>query len=175
MIEIAKAFAQGAHRAVDQRRKVTLEPYEVHLNHVVSILEEEGWHEEAIITAAYLHDVVEDTLVTVGDICEIFGGYISVLVEDLTDNTKEMFPRASRAYRKRIRRDQMKYIRTDAKLIKMADMISNLSDIEIQETSFARLYLKEKKEDLICFAALSDISLYERLENLIEEKIKLIG
>lgn len=57
-------------------------PYAVHLDAVAALLEPYG--EEAQVTG-YLHDVVEDTQITVAEISEKFTPFISRCVELLTD------------------------------------------------------------------------------------------
>ena len=61
-------FAIEAHG--DQRRKYTGEPYVVHPIQVADILEKEVEATTEMLAAAILHDVVEDTPVTLRDIKE---------------------------------------------------------------------------------------------------------
>ncbi|HYX31466.1 MAG TPA: HD domain-containing protein [Oligoflexus sp.] len=72
LTERAQSFAITAHRKKDHRRKYSGEPYEVHLfdvaDRVVSVT-----HDERTIAAAWLHDVVEDTDVTLAEIQAEFG------------------------------------------------------------------------------------------------------
>ena len=60
----ARLFATAAHAAVGQLRKYTHEPYIVHPAEVASIVKTVA-HTEAMIAAAWLHDTVEDTGVSI--------------------------------------------------------------------------------------------------------------
>src|SRR5580765_8807774 len=80
----ARVFATAAHAAVGQVRKYTGEPY---INHPAAVAEivRAVPHSEAMLAAAWLHDVVEDTKVTYADIKAEFGEDVAVLVNWLTD------------------------------------------------------------------------------------------
>ena len=66
-IERAAEFAKAAHEGIDQRRKYTNEPYIVHPQLVAEIVSSVT-DDEDMICAAWLHDVVEDTPVTLEEI-----------------------------------------------------------------------------------------------------------
>ncbi len=72
LIQRAADFAAQAHGSIDQRRKYTNAPYIDHPRAVAKLVEEAGG-DEAMICAAWLHDVVEDTPVTGDEIDERFG------------------------------------------------------------------------------------------------------
>lgn len=183
VVDKAEWFARGAHRAVGQTRKVSRLPYEVHLEDVVNILKISGIYSSSIhqyetykivLATAWLHDTVEDTGVTIPDIMSLFGLSIARHVHEMTDTTKREFPKANRAERKKIRREQMQTQSTIFKFVKMADMIANLSDIEKQPIDYARMYLEEKKEDLVCFCDLREGGLYQALVDTINEKERVL-
>ena len=79
----ARDFAINAHK--EQKRKLTSEPYFVHLEGVAQTLRDAGFSEE-VVAAGYLHDVVEDTSTTIEEIEKIFGKKIAVLVMSNTEN-----------------------------------------------------------------------------------------
>lgn len=85
MLEKALEFATKAHR--NQKRKVFGEPYIVHPIAVSKILKEAGFREEVVISAL-LHDVVEDTNVTIEEIKANFGEEVTRLVASHTENKK---------------------------------------------------------------------------------------
>ena len=60
----ALAFARRAHESIDHRRKYTDEPYIVHPIAVAELVKSVP-HTPEMVAAAYLHDVVEDTPVTI--------------------------------------------------------------------------------------------------------------
>ena len=80
----AKAFAEHHHAAVNQKRKYTGEPYIVHPAAVVELVRGVP-HTQEQLAAAWLHDTVEDTEVTIEEIEAKFGREVAALVEMLTD------------------------------------------------------------------------------------------
>ncbi|MGM9926297.1 MAG: HD domain-containing protein [Bacillus sp. (in: firmicutes)] len=81
--EAAIQLATEAHAG--QVRKNTTEPYVEHPKRVAAILEEAGFREEVII-AAILHDIVEDTPVTIEQIRERFGDDVADIVAYHTED-----------------------------------------------------------------------------------------
>ncbi|HQU37830.1 MAG TPA: bifunctional (p)ppGpp synthetase/guanosine-3',5'-bis(diphosphate) 3'-pyrophosphohydrolase, partial [Anaerolineales bacterium] len=90
LIQRAYRIAEEAHR--DQKRH-SGEPYLNHCLAVASILADLKVPSE-VIAAALLHDTVEDTPLTLGDIRRDFGDTIAALVDGVTKLTK--LPRVSR-------------------------------------------------------------------------------
>ena len=60
-------------------------PFIFHLTEVVDTLHEFGHQDDDLTAAAWLHDVVEDTDVTIEEIYREFGQRIGDLVDALTD------------------------------------------------------------------------------------------
>ncbi|MGJ8625088.1 MAG: HD domain-containing protein [Yoonia sp.] len=141
MIDIARIYAQAAHRAVGQRRKYTGECYTVHTVDVARLVQEFGGTDD-MIAAAHLHDVVEDTQVTLDDIGDVFGAQITELVTWLTDISKP--EDGNRATRKAMDRDHLAQAPADAQTIKCCDLISNTASIVAGDPKFAKVYLAEK-------------------------------
>ncbi|WAA11558.1 RelA/SpoT family protein [Fervidibacillus halotolerans] len=80
LVKRAYEFAKKAH--VNQFRK-SGEPYIVHPIQVVSILAELRM-DPSTLAAGFLHDVVEDTPVTLAQVAEEFGDEIAMLVDGVT-------------------------------------------------------------------------------------------
>lgn len=137
----ARAFAVRCHANIGQKRKYTDEPYIKHPAAVAELVRNVP-HTEAMICAAWLHDVVEDTAVTLEEIRHEFGPDIAALVEMLTDVAS--LSDGNRAARKAIDREHTSRASPQAKTIKLADLIDNTSSIVAHDPSFARVYLKEK-------------------------------
>lgn len=78
----AREFAIAAHG--DQ--KYGSSPYSVHLDAVASIIVPYG---EIATTVAYLHDILEDTEITIHEINREFGLFVTTCVEILSDQTGE--------------------------------------------------------------------------------------
>ncbi len=84
MVERAYIIAREAHR--DQKRK-SGEPYIIHPLCVAIILADLELDKESII-AGILHDVVEDTIMTLEEITEEFGPEVALLVDGVTKLTQ---------------------------------------------------------------------------------------
>lgn len=124
--EKAREFARTKHRG--QKGKRPGELYIQHVETVVEILKNHG-HEQAVVLAgAYLHDCLEKTATTIGElICE-FGEEVAELAywltdpEDSTGDEKELLS-AWLLGRAPI----------GAKLIKLADIIDNAEAIRVHD------------------------------------------
>jgi len=139
--QMARDFAAAAHQAVGQKRKYTGESYEAHPQAVAEIVRSVP-HTEAMLCAAHLHDVVEDTGVPLARIEDMFGFEVALLVEQLTDVSKPSD--GNRAVRKRLDLEHTAKASPQAKTIKLADLIDNSSSILARDPGFARVYLREK-------------------------------
>ena len=116
----AYAFAEAAHRG--QRRKDD-RAFIAHPVHVARLLAARGYDEE-VVAAALLHDVVEDTPVTLAEIRERFGARVAQLVECVTEDPELPTPERKRAYREGLRRSP-----DAARAICAADKVCNASDL----------------------------------------------
>lgn len=154
LIKRAASFAERVHEG--QVRKYTGEPYFNHCKEVAEIVSTVTGS-EWMIAAAFLHDVVEDTPYTLGDIKKKFGTDISYLVWWLTDKSKP--EDGNRATRKAIDRDFIRHGPNSAKTIKCADLISNTRSIVERDPKFAKVYLEEKRLLMPCLVG-ADIRLW---------------
>ena len=142
IVERARIFATAAHSAVAQLRKYTHEPYIVHPAEVVSIVRSVP-HTEAMLAAAWLHDTVEDTGVTIEVIRGEFGAEVAELVSWLTDVSRP--EDGNRAVRKAMDREHSAMAPAAAQTVKLADLISNSRSITTHDAAFAKTYLEEKR------------------------------
>lgn len=117
----AAHFAARAHK--DQRRKgADAEPYVDHLLEVAELVAHaEVPGDVEVVIAALLHDAVEDVGVTEADLVAAFGARVAHLVMLVTDD--KALPKEER---KRLQVEHAPHLPRDAKLIKLADKISNL-------------------------------------------------
>lgn len=118
-------FAAIKHR--DQRRKDPEKtPYINHPIGVANILAEEGDVTDLdVLMAAILHDTVEDTETTLEEIEENFGEEIRKIVDEVTDDKN--LPKMER---KRLQIEHAKHATPKAKLVKLADKLYNLRDLQ---------------------------------------------
>lgn len=120
----AVRFSAEKHR--DQRRKgVNASPYVNHPIEVASMLANvAGVRDDATLIAAILHDTIEDTRTTPEEIEENFGAKIRSIVLEVTDDK-----RLPKAERKRLQIEHAPHMSSAAKLIKIADKVSNVSEL----------------------------------------------
>jgi hypothetical protein len=162
LISRAKAYATLEHKRIDQRRKYSNQPYQVHLEAVASIVATVSDDEE-MIAAAWLHDVVEDTPATLGDLQKEFGDSTAKLVEHLTDISRPSD--GNRVKRKEIDRLHIAQGSERAKTIKLADLIDNCQDITKHDPRFASVYLREMSA-LLDVLGEGDSRLYKQARDL---------
>ena len=124
IILTALEFASKKHR--DQRRKDTsASPYINHPISLANILCNEGKiSDPKVICAALLHDTIEDTETTELELKNTFGKAVAKIVVEVTDD--KSLPKAER---KLAQIEHAKHSSKRAKLVKLADKISNLRDI----------------------------------------------
>jgi (p)ppGpp synthase/HD superfamily hydrolase len=138
--ERASLFAYVAHNAIGQVRKYANDPYWHHCENVAMTVTIRGGTDE-MIAAAWLHDVVEDTKIEIGDIGAFFGDAIESFVWALTDTEK-----GNRAERKRLSRIRLGNACAEVQTIKLADLIDNTKTIAQYDPEFAKVYMQEKRE-----------------------------
>ena len=139
LVHRAKEFATRAHEG--QVRKYTGVPYIVHPVEVMEIVKTVK-HNDTMLAAALLHDVVEDTDCTLDDIQTEFGENVASLVADLTDVSK--LEDGNRETRKAKDREHSAGASAAAQTVKLADLISNSLDLVKHDPSFAKVYMIEK-------------------------------
>ena len=120
----ALAFAAAAH--ANQRRKgAAQEPYINHLAEVALLLAEATDGQDLnLVLAGLLHDTIEDTPATRQELMEHFGKDVADLVLEVTDD--KSLPKAER---KRLQIETAPHKSDRAKMIKIADKVSNLNSI----------------------------------------------
>ena len=118
----ADACAWAAVMHAGQRRKgPDAEPY---VNHVLDVARRAaaGSADPETITAAVLHDVVEDTTGTRADIAARYGERVAALVMEVTDDKGLAWEE-----RKRLQVERAPGRSDGAKRIKLADLASNMA------------------------------------------------
>ncbi|EUJ32267.1 HD domain-containing protein [Listeria cornellensis] len=122
MYQRASDFAEQAHRM--QRRKITGEPYFSHPRNVAQLLHDAGFREE-VVAAGFLHDVVEDTPVTLDEIRAAFGVEVAELVASHTEDKSQSWEE-----RKSHTIDVVRTGTLEQKAIIVADKLDNLRSIK---------------------------------------------
>jgi (p)ppGpp synthase/HD superfamily hydrolase len=182
-IQSARAFAAQAHG--DQQYGT--EPYLVHLDEVANILcglNPDDRLRTPALMAAYLHDVLEDTETTAGQIRCLFGDVVAVAVAFATDepgSNRRLKKRATyaRAIRQLVEWEgQEGYFPPGHPdgieigiLVKVADRIANLT--RSQGSDMMQMYRKEAETFRLAYYSegVCD-SLWEMYENLLRRTSK---
>lgn len=128
ILDEAILFAVDAHKGA--YRKCSKTPYILHPLEAAAIVATMT-DDEKVIAAAVLHDVVEDTSVTVEDIREKFGDYIAELVASETENKREgQSKEETWRLRKQETIEHLMYSPSrDVKLLTLGDKLSNIRAI----------------------------------------------
>lgn len=143
-LEKIQHFADAAHG--DQLRKYTPDRYMVHPVRVMHLCRA-FTTDETLLAGALLHDVLEDTPVTAGEIKAFLVPLLGVesaekalrLVVELTDvYVKRDYPQWNRRKRKHLEAERMATISPGAQTIGR--------EIVRHDPSFARIFLKECKQ-----------------------------
>jgi len=171
LIARARQFATEAHQRIDQRRKYTNQPYQEHLKAVAELVAEVTDDAE-MIAAAWLHDTVEDTPATFGDLERAFGRDVRDLVAQLTDVSRPAD--GNRTLRKAIDRNHAAEATPRAKTVKLADLIDNCRDICHHDANFGRVYLGEAAA-LLDVLGDGDARLYRRAQDTVAKCARRIG
>jgi len=143
----AELFADCAHSSIGQKRKYTNEPYIVHPRNVAYLIKIVGGSDE-MISAAFLHDVLEDVApknqrFNETQIRKLFGDKITNYVLWLTDNIPLDF--GNRKQRKNYALERIASAPKEVKTIKLADLIDNSLTICEYDPNFAKVYMPEKR------------------------------
>jgi hypothetical protein len=119
----ALVFAAEAHR--NHRRKgAGQEPYINHLIEVVDLVASVEGGDVDVLIAASLHDVLEDTRTGYDEVAAAFGERVTRIVQENSDDMTLPKPERRRARLAGISKKSR-----EARLVKFADMISNLRAI----------------------------------------------
>jgi (p)ppGpp synthase/HD superfamily hydrolase len=124
LVSCAADFAAKRHK--DQRRKGKGQvPYVNHLADVARLLAVATKGADAeLVAAGWLHDTVEDTATSHDELVSTFGDDVAALVKEVTDD--KSLPKAER---KRLQVVKTPAKSSRAKMIKLADLTSNLRQL----------------------------------------------
>jgi (p)ppGpp synthase/HD superfamily hydrolase len=137
VVEKAKQFAIEAHGT----RKYGSQPYSYHLENVANVLGEFGYHDDSLQSAAWLHDVLEDTRLTYEDL--IRAGFPVIVATYVQCVTAE--GGASRKERNRLAYSKIRKS-LEATVLKLADRIANVRECVSYKDPRLRMYRSEYAE-----------------------------
>ena len=147
-------FGDLAHG--DQMRKYAPDRYMVHPKRVMEKLKNYT-DDLTILSAALLHDVIEDTPVDRHEIENFLKTLMSSeqasrtvdLVVELSDVfVKKDYPKLNRRTRKAKKLERLEKTSPESQTIKYSDILDNTLEIADQDTSFAKVYLHEVRQIL---------------------------
>lgn len=165
LISLAMAKASWWHQ--DQVRKYTNEKYIIHPLEVMKFLEL-FTQDEAVLAAALLHDVVEDTDATIEEVRTIFGDDVAALVFGMSE--PEVPAGTNREQRKETYRLHLEKQCWRTKMIKYGDIYSNTKDIAMHDPDFAVVYLAEIQRTL---GTIEDPRIPLLLRQIVNDQVQL--
>ena len=166
-IEQVWAAYRYAFAAHDGQTRKTGEPYITHPVSVACILAKLHLDLTTVL-AALLHDVVEDTGVSVDEIAELFGKQVGGLVDGLTKLDKIEFQSATQAQAENFRK-MLLAMSQDVRviLVKLADRLHNMQTLESMRPDKQKRIARETLEIYAPIANRLGLNLiYQELEDL---------
>lgn len=130
-----KAVQYAKRKHEGQKRDDGGDVFQTHLRVVVNILRVVT-NDIDILSAAVLHDVLEDTETSYAELENEFGKEIATLVLMLTKKENNIFPFLKQS-------EEKNDLFQKACLIKFADRLSNISDMSVWEEEKQKCYLKK--------------------------------
>lgn len=124
---LQKAFRFGEKAHEGQKRK-SGEDYFTHCITTAAILTSWGIEDENILCAALLHDVIEDTKITLADIENNFGKEVAFLIDGVTKLKSESEKRETKKTLKKVLSNS--YTDPRVAVLKLADRLHNMRTLD---------------------------------------------
>lgn len=168
--EAALAYAKRAHSG--QTRSDGKTPYVTHPIRVAQSVErlKQSRNLDALISAAYLHDTVEDTNTTHKDLEKMFGGLVASLVKELTSDKEEI----KRVGKTEYLQKKMAGMTSYGLVIKLADRLDNVQDIATAKSPSWRQRYKRETENILSYIEQNRVltGTHQKIIGLIREKLR---
>lgn len=139
-VQSAENFAKERH--LNTARIDVNISHQEHLASVVARLKNLGVADDDVLSAAWLHDTINDTSTSFDELDQRFGSKVSVLVLSISKDK-----RLSRSMQEEQYVKQLKESPLEAKLIKLCDISANFKDLKNSQFSRTRK-IKEMKKKL---------------------------
>jgi len=140
----ALAYATRAHAG---QTRSSGDPYISHPVRVANTVadQKKSKNIDALLSAAYLHDTIEDTDTTHEDLEKMFGGLVASLVQELTSDKAQIDKIGKAQYMAK----KMTVMSSYALVIKLADRLDNVQDIATARTPEWRARYKAETEHML--------------------------
>jgi hypothetical protein len=143
LVQAAKLFANSSRERIAAHRNPARQSSELHLKSVAQLTSSVS-QDETIIAAAWLHEIVADTWVTLGDIEEEFGATVAKIVGELTPIS--LPGNGDRAARFELDRQHLAGASAAAKTVKIADLIDTCRDLHKTDPASLVTYSAEARK-----------------------------
>ncbi len=170
-------FATDAHGV--QKRKYAEELYIEHPKRVMEIVRQYT-SELPVLSAALLHDALEDTSTTPRDLQKFLFEIMPVdsanqthkIVVELTDvYIKKDYPMLNRRTRRQRESERLALASAGAHTVKYADVIDNVVDIFNHDSDFALIYMRECKQ-MLPMINKGNPELYARAARIVDDCLR---
>ena len=170
--EEALQFATQAHAG---QTRAGGDPYISHPVRVANHIKQfkKSHNLDALLSAAYLHDTIEDTDTTQEVLHDLFGGLVASLVKELTSDPEQIKKMGKAAYLSH----KMAAMSSYALVIKLADRLDNVKDITTTRTPQWRQKYKAETEHILDYIEKNRVlsGTHKKLIGLIRNKISELG
>lgn len=159
----ALACAEAAHKG---QYRDDGAPYVIHPIRVAkSLMYDFGYTTPSVVSAALLHDVVEDTSVSLGKIKKEFGAAVARIVEDVTDIRPKEETENEKIQRKRVKLHSLRKRGITSRIVKCADLLDNMRSWPLltkKHHSWKKLprWLDEARSTYLVLAQITDKRMY---------------
>jgi (p)ppGpp synthase/HD superfamily hydrolase len=146
IIESEKEASDFAEKAHAGQKRMGGEPYVVHPQRVAEIVRKykKSHVLNDLVSAAFLHDTIEDAGATKEKLEKMFNGLVASLVQELTTDEEKKKLVGKTEYLKQ----KMTNMSSWALVIKLADRLDNVSDLSNANEKFRTKYKKETEDIL---------------------------
>lgn len=172
----ALRYSVKKHKRMDRDGDHPL-PYACHpIEVLTSVRQIAGVVDEDVLCAAVMHDLIEDTDVTLPDIEKKFGLRVRTLVAEVTrrthsdDEVKGLSPEAVWELRNKELIEEIGRMSPEARTIKLADRLSNIRDAQRTRTGPKLVrYVRQTRDILNAIPRETCPSLWDQIEACIHE------
>jgi len=135
------ALAEKFIKIMMQKRYMKFHPTKPEFNHLKAVVKiiSKYTKDKDIIIAAWLHDAVEDKYISYEQIEEYFGKTVVYLVYELTSDKTVVQIIGKAEYLK----NKLNNMTNEALLIKLADRLDNVSDLDVADKQFKKYYKEQ--------------------------------